>query len=460
MNKLELAERLVEMAVSAGAEGAEAFVLASTSVEIQVQNTQAETVQYKDLSGFGIRVLIDGRMGFASSNNLDIGRADNIIGRAVAYTSHHTQDEHNVFPDSDSGDTIDHSLDRYDEEIRRTPVEKKIGLAVALEAAAKQANDRVCHVPYVQYGDSLTEYAIMSSRGIRGEARRSEVYGAVMAAAMQKSSDGQPDQATIQTGVGIEVKAAYAELDPTAVGRKAAEYAIRMLGASEGKTAEMAGIFPPETGFNFIKLVSDMAAADMVQKKKSLFSGKLGEAVASDKVTIIDDGRLQGGLGSTAIDAEGVPSSTTTVIDRGKLVGFMHDAYTAHRGRTISTGNAQRMSFDSKPYIAPTNFYMAAGETSRDSLIGSVTDGLFVTEVSGLHASVDTVTGDYSIPAKGIIIKNGDLTTPVNNITISGNVFDFFKGIDAVADDLTWEPREDVIGAPTFRVKSIKISGK
>ncbi len=460
MNKLDLAEKLVEKAIYAGAGDAEAFVLDSASVEIQVRNAQTETVQYKNLSGFGVRVLIDGRMGFASSNNLDISKADDIIRRVVEYTRHHTPDEHNVFPEVGTADDIDHSLDHYDEEIRDVPVEEKIRLAVAMEAATRQADDRIGHIPFVHYGDSLTEYAIVSSRGIRGEARRSEVYGAVMAAAMQKSTDGHFDQQTVQTGVGIEAKANYAEIDPAIIGTRAAQYATRMLGATGGSTGDMAGVFPPETGFNFVKLVADMTAADMVQKRKSLFSDKQGETVASDLVTIIDDGRLKGGLGSAAVDAEGVLSSTTNIIDRGTLVGFMHDAYTAHRGQTESTGNAQRMSFDSKPYIAPTNFYMAAGDMSRDSLIGSVSDGLFVTEVSGLHASVDTVTGDYSIPAKGIIIKSGELTTPVNNITISGNIFDFFKGIDAVADDLTWEPREDVIGAPTFRVKSIKIGGK
>jgi PmbA protein len=460
MNRLKLAEQLVERAAMLGADDAEAFVLDSSSVEIQVRNERPDTVQYSDVSGFGIRVLIDGRMGFASSNNLDIKRAEDVIRRVVTYTQHHTQDDHNVFPDSDFRDSIDHSLDQYDEEICRTAIEKKIELTVAMEAAAKQADDRISHVPYVQYGDSLTDYAIASSRGIRGEARRSEVYGAVMAAAMEKSSGGQFDQATVQTGVGIKVKSRYAEIDPNEVGRKAAEFAVRMLGASDGRTIETVGVFPPETGFNFVKVVADMADADVVQKKKSLFSGKSGEIVASDYVTIIDDGRLKGGLGSTAVDAEGVPSSTTTIIDKGKLIGYMHDAYTAHRGQTKSTGNAQRTSFDSKPYIAPTNFYMAPGTASRDSLIGSVSDGMFVTEVSGLHASVDTVTGDFSIPAKGIIIKSGELTTPITNITISGNIFEFFKEIDAVADDLTWEPREDVIGAPTFRVKTIKISGK
>jgi PmbA protein len=148
------------------------------------------------------------------------------------------------------------------------------------------------------------------------------------------------------------------------------------------------------------------------------------------------------------------------VIKAGRLNQLLYDSYTAHRAGVISTGNADRSEFDNPPVISPTNFYLAPGNISRESLIGSVQDGLFVTEVSGLHASVNLVTGDYSIPGKGILISHGELTTPISNITISGNIFDFFKNIDAVADDLTWEYRDDLIGTPTFRVSGVKIGGK
>lgn len=460
MNRKELAERLVERALKSGAQDAEAFVAESASVEIEIRDAKVETVEYKNLAGYGVRVLIDGKMGFASSNNVDVEKAGDILARLVKYTSYHSPDEHNVFPASGNGADIDHSLDHYDEKVLTTPVEKKIEVALAIESLTREADKRIVHIPYLQYGDEATEYTIVSSRGITGEARRTEVYGAAMAAAMQTGADGNPDPATIQTGVGIEVTADFEKLNPQEVARKASTYAVRMLGAVDGSTAEMAGVFPPETGHSFIKLIADMVAADLVQKKKSLYSGRINEMVASGLVTITDDGRMKGGLGSMAVDAEGVPSTTTPIIDKGKLVGFLHDSYTAHRGNAASTGNAKRSSFDTRPYIAPTNFYLAAGKISRDALLSAVSEGLYVTEVSGLHASVDRVTGHFSIPGKGILIKNGELTHPIGNITISGNIFDFFKGIDAVADDLTWEKREDTIGTPTFRVAAIKISGK
>ena len=460
MTHMELAERLVDRARRAGAEEAEAYVEEARRVDIRVRDGGAESVSYTNTSGYGLRVLIDGKLGFASSNNLDAEEAQGIIKRLVAQTAYETPDEHNVLPALPKSVIGDSSLEQYDEAVLAMPVEEKVKLAVALETTARQADRLIVNVPWVQYGDSAREFAVASSRGIAGRARRTEIFGAVIAAAMETSSNGQPDPASVQTGIGIGVKAKAAEFDPGAVGRKAAAYALRMLGAVDGETDEMAGVFPPETGSEFVKLIADMTAADLVQKKKSLFAGKLGEIVASNIVTIIDDGRLKKGLGSSAIDAEGVPTTTTKIIAGGRLVGLMHDSYTAHRAGASLTGNAMREAFDAKPVIGPTNFYLAPGNLSRETLMASIKKGLFVTELSGLHASVDQVTGDFSIPAKGIRIVDGEMATPLRNITISGNIFGFLGNIDAVADDLSWEASEHVIGAPTFKVRAIKISGK
>jgi PmbA protein len=459
MNKMELAEKLIERSRKLGADEAEAFVMDSTEVSISIKDDEPETVNYTDTSGYGIRILVDGRMGFASSNNFDLAEADSVIKRLVSYTRHHTPDEHNVLPAPTSDGAEDTSLDQYDEKLSSIPVEDKIRAAVAIGAAAKAADSRIRQIPMLKYGDSAWRYAIASTRGISGEARRTQTYGVVIALGMDNAPDAQPDPAATQTGIGVEVKASFAQLDPSAIGRKAAHYALRMLGAIEGRTAEIEGVFPPEVGFNFIQLVADMSAADQIQKKKSIYTGKLGEMVASKHVTIIDDGRLEGGLASAAVDMEGVPTTTKEIIRDGKLTQFLYDSYTAHRGKTVSTGNAIRQSFDSKPYIAPTNFYMKPGQMTAEGLIASVKDGLYVTEVSGLHASVDQVSGNFSIPGKGLMIENGELSKPVTNVSISGNIFDFFKGIEAVADDLTWEPREHAIGVPTFKVNRIKISG-
>ena len=459
MNRLDMATRLVERARKFGADEAEAFVMESMQTEIDIRNGRPESVSSATNAGYGIRVLKESRMGFASCNNLDLKEADEVLARLITRTRMHTPDEDNVLPDPFPGARDGRDLERYDRSLSAVPVEKKIEKAIAIGTAAKNADARIIQIPWLQYGDSVRQFAIVSSRGMSGRAERSEAFGFTLALASEPSDADQNGGEGVQTGMGVGVTTFFDELDPEIIGRKAAVYAARMLGAVTGRTADLTGVFPPETGHNFINLIAEMVNADLVQKKKSLFTGKLGETVASPLVTIIDDGRLPGGLATMAVDAEGVPTTTKEIISAGRLAAFLHDSYTAHRGGTVSTGNAFRRSFDSKPSIMPANFYLKAGTISRETLLASVKDGLFVTEVSALHASVDKVTGDFSIPAKGILIRNGELTTPTTGITISGNIFEFLKGIDAVADDFTWEPREYAIGTPTFRVDRIKVSG-
>jgi PmbA protein len=277
---------------------------------------------------------------------------------------------------------------------------------------------------------------------------------------MEMSNGGQPDPASAQTGTSIKAANNYIDLDPGKLGVKAADFAVRMLGATDGETTESDIIFPPETGYGIIDLVADMVSADLVQKKKSLFSGRVGQRVASNQVNIIDNGNLKDGLASAAIDAEGIPTGETEIIKDGVLAGLLYDSYTAHRGNARPTGNSDRLSYSARPSIAPTNFYLKAGNLSRDSFLASADRSIYITEVSGLHAAVDPITGNFSIPSKGIMVQSGELTQPITNITISGNIFDLLKNIDGIADDLTWETRGNVIGVPTFRVKGIKIGGK
>ncbi len=460
MNKIQIAEKLVERCRHHGAEEAEAYVLDSHSVDIDVSNSVAEKVTVKDRKGYGLRVLIDGRMGFASSNNIDLSDSEDIIKRLITNTRHHSADEHNIFPEPVDGAMDDRSLEQYDLSLRDLPMEKRIETALAIDQETRAIDPRIVQIGWLVYGDAADEYAIVSSKGVSGTARQSEVFGFVMAVAMEQGADGHPDPSTAQTGNGIDVATHFHRFSPGKAAEKAARAALRMLGATDGKTSEVPAVLPPETGYSFLELIAAMVSADLVQKKKSLFTGKLNEPVASELVTIIDDGRLKGGLASAAVDAEGVPTTTREIISGGVLKDLLYDSYTAHRGKTTPTGNASRASYSTRPMIAPNNFYMKPGQLSRDQIMARVDHGIFITEVSGLHASVDPVTGHFSIPSKGIMIEHGELTVPVSNITVSGNIFDLFKGIDAVGDDLTWEVHGNFIGVPTFRVGSVKLGGK
>jgi PmbA protein len=197
-------------------------------------------------------------------------------------------------------------------------------------------------------------------------------------------------------------------------------------------------------------------SAESVIKGKSFLAGKDGKEVASPLVNIIDSGALEGQLGSSPFDGEGVKTGQTIVIKQGQLQGFLHNLYTANKMGVKSTGNAVRGSYKSTPEVGTTNFYLDKGKISREDLLKEIKRGVYVTEVMGMHTA-NPISGDFSLGASGLLIENGELTKPVKGIAIAGNLKELLMGIDAVADDLTFFVGK---GAPTVRIQGITISGR
>ncbi|MEG3070470.1 MAG: metallopeptidase TldD-related protein [Candidatus Syntrophopropionicum ammoniitolerans] len=181
-------------------------------------------------------------------------------------------------------------------------------------------------------------------------------------------------------------------------------------------------------------IISSALTAEAVQKGRSLFAGKLGNRVAADVVTLIDDGTLEGGIGSAPFDGEGVPTGRTVLIDRGVLQQYLYNTYTAAKDGVHSTGNGVRGTFMT-PEVGVTNLFIEAGQTPVAELFQDVASGLYVTEVMGMHTA-NPISGDFSVGVAGLLIENGEITAPVRGMAIGGNIIELFNNIDAVGDDL------------------------
>jgi PmbA protein len=239
------------------------------------------------------------------------------------------------------------------------------------------------------------------------------------------------------------------------VAKEAAERATQLLGARSIPSQNIPIVLDPFVGTQILEVMSAPLSSESVQKGRSLFAGKTGKAVASKVLTIIDNGRLEKGLGTAPFDGEGVPTQETKLIEGGVLNTFLYNTYTANKGKTRSTGNAVRGSFESLPGVGPTNFYIAAGSQSPAAIIQSIKKGLYVTRVMGIH-TINPITGDFSIGASGIMIENGEKTYPVRGITIAGNLIEMLKSVEAVGSDLRFVAN---VGSPTLLISGITVSG-
>jgi PmbA protein len=235
---------------------------------------------------------------------------------------------------------------------------------------------------------------------------------------------------------------------------EAAHRALRMLGAKKVKSQRVPVVFDPTMAGSFISAVAGAANGDAVYKKSSVLAPLLGKAIAAAGVTIVDDGLLDRGLGTSPVDGEGVATRVTPIVERGVLRSFLYDAQTARKAKAKTTGNAMR-GYSSLPYIGTNNLRLEPGSATPEEIIKGVKRGLYVTAMLGRGA--DIVTGDYSRGANGLWIEDGALAFPVQEVTVAGNLLGMLKSIDAIGSDLQF--RSSVL-APTIRFAELTVAGE
>jgi len=441
---LTIAESAVQKARAAGAAMAEAYLLSSKDLSIEVRNGEVETMKLAEDRGLGLRVITGGRVGFAYTTEFSAGGLDQVVRQALANGANTEPDQFYTLP----GETEKYpQLDIYDPAIRDATVENKIKMAVEMENTARAFDKRIKIIESSSYQDAEVEVSIVNSLGMQAH-YRSAYCGLYLSLVAGEGEDSQ-------TGFALKYGLKFADLDPVLIGKKAAERAVSMLGAKPAKSQKAAVVLDPYIAANFLGLLAPALSGEAVQKGRSLFAAKVGQKVASDLVTIVDDGRLPGGIASAPFDGEGVAASETVLIEGGLLKGFLHNTYTAAKEGIRSTGNGVRGSFKSTPEVGTTNFFIRPGQVSAEQIIKEVKNGLYVTEVMGMHTA-NPISGDFSLGAAGIWIENGEFTRPVRGVAIAGNIMELLSSVDAVGSDLEFFGGK---GAPTLRVASMSLSG-
>jgi PmbA protein len=241
---------------------------------------------------------------------------------------------------------------------------------------------------------------------------------------------------------------------PEEVGRIAAERTLRRIGARKVKTQKVPIVFDRQTSRALLDHIFEAVNGDAVYRHSSYLTGKLGEKVAGSNITVVDDGTIPGGFGTSPFDGEGVPTRRTTVFEDGVLKSYMLNTYTAKKLGLQTTGNASR-GLAGTPGIGNGNFFLKPGSKTPEQIIGDIKEGLLVTEFLGF--GVNLVTGDFSRGASGMWIHNGELTFPVEEITVAGNLRDMWNNVAEIGSDLEWR---GAVACPTLRIEGMTIAGE
>jgi PmbA protein len=442
-------QRALDAAARAGASQADVLLVEGDDREVRVRGSEIEFVKQAQERGLGIRALVDGKEGrqtsIVSTSDLAPDAIDRMAAEAVALAKATAADPTAGLPDGGFAEEIP-DLALFDAQDRNVALDARIEDAKRAEAAARDFDPRIDNSEGSQASSGYARVVYGNSLGFVGS-YESASHG-LFSEPLAREGDSMQRDYWMTSGRRLSDLE-----DAASVGRKAAERAIRRLGGKSIKTCEAPVIFDGLTAPSLIGQIASCVSGYSIYRESSFLGDKLGEKIAASEVTIIDDGRLPGGLGSKPFDGEGQPTRRNTIVENGELQTWLLDTYSGRKLGMDSTGSAARGT-GSAPRVGTTNLWLEPGEKTLDEMIAELDRGLIVTELIGM--GFNPTTGDYSRGAAGLWVENGEIIHPVEEITIAGNLGDMLQSIDRIGSELVWRGRT---ASPPIRIASMTIAG-
>lgn len=429
----------------AGVRTGEVFLRDAVSGSVEVKDGEVETVTTRGERGIGVRVIEEARPGFAFTSDLTHAGVAACVDAARAMTRVTEPDPHLAVATETPAFA---ELGIHETGLGDRPVAERAAVAARVERAAKERDARIVAFRKTSYGDAEATTILATTAGMRGTYRETSFSAGTSAVA---SGNGER-----QIGYHAEAARRWAGLDPEAIGRRAAEQAIRKLGARALPTQKMAVLLDPWMGQQLLGAIAPLLSAENVLKGKSLFAGRVGQQVAADAVTIVDDPRMRSGMRSAPFDGEGIATRQRVLVDRGTLTGYLHSLKTASKTATRPTGNARRGSYGGPSVVASANLHVRGGSADPRELARRADRVLAISALLNLH-TIDVVSGEFSLGAAGDVLERGERTYPVQGITIAGNLTHLLASVAGIGSDLTFGPSG--IGSPTLLIADLSIGG-
>jgi PmbA protein len=443
----DAARRAVEAALAAGASDSDAWAEESTSRRVRVYDGEVESLSDAGGRGIGVRAFAGARAGYAYGTDLSEDGIAEIAVAAREAAEVADEDEYAGLPD-DTGSADVNGL--ASAEFGDWSTERVVELALEVDRAAR-APQGVTQVENSVYSDSQGSVALANSRGFAAS------YSATQAWAYSSAFAGEG--VDLMTGLGVGMGRDPGRLDAEAIGTEAAERALALVGARQPDSRRCPVVLDAFVAASFMGFIGSMLSADAVQRGRSLFAGREGDEVADPALLLADDGTDPDGPASAPFDGEGTPTGRTGLIEGGRLLGFLYDSRTARKDGRTTTGNASRGSYRAPPSVGTTNLVIEPGHRDLAGLVAQAGDGLYVTEVAGLHSGVNPVSGTFSVGASGRLIEGGELGTPVREVTIASDLVSMLKAVRFVGSEARWVPFGGSVKAPPLLVSEMAVSG-
>jgi PmbA protein len=441
----DIARDLLDKVRRRGATEADLLIVHTDSSATQVRLRDIESLKSAQERRLHLRVLVGKSSAATSTSDFSMRALDRLVEETCTLAQATAPDEYTGLPAPEAMVNTIPDLELCDEETQEISVDDKIALVKQAEEAALAYDPRITNSEGAGLDTQFSQIVYANTHGFVGEYRTSGFSLAVSPIA------GEGDK--MQRDSWYSTSRYFHQLEaPQSIGQTAAKRALARLGARKVPTQEAPVIFDPDVAASLLRTLAGAASGTSIYRGASFLLNRLGQQVAADIVTVIDDGSIPGGLGSRPFDGEGVSTRRTVILEHGCFHSYLLDTYCARRLGLTSTGNAARDA--SGISVGSTNLYLVPGTSPPAEIVASVKAGLYVTELIGF--GVNMVTGDYSRGAVGMWIENGELTYPVEEITIAGNLKEMFGNIEMVGNDLVFRGRT---AAPTVKISRMTIAG-
>lgn len=439
--------KLFEEARKEGLAEFEIYFSNKESLSISIYKEEVEKYNLNKSFGVSFRAKIDGKMGYSYTEIIDEDAIKMLVENAKASALSIENDDPQFIYE---GDKEYSKVESYYKELENIDAKKLIDLAIDMEKECKKYSDKVvnfagCGISYVN-----VKYGLMNSKGLELTDKSNLLTAYVVP--IIKIDNQKYD------GFGYGKAKSVDELNPEKIAKQAIDEAMEKVGARSIKSNKYKTVIKNEAMVSLLQSFWSVFDADSAQKGISLLKDKEGEIIASDKITIIDNPLMKDGLASVGFDDEGVATFEKEVVENGKLKTLLYNLKTANKAGIKSTGNGFKSSYASPVSVGPTNFYLKNGEKDFKELLNEVKNGVIISEFSGLHAGANSITGDFSLAAKGFMIEDGKQTFPIEQITVSGNFFKLLKDVEEVCSDIKFPMSS--FGSPSVLISELSIAGE
>ena len=443
----EYIKKLLAAAGEAGITAAEVYLASSDRFRAMCQQGVINNYTVNSTRGLSLRGIYNGRMGYAGTEAFDDESIAQLVSGVIQSTTISEDDSvQEIYP----GDKEYPDVDNYAPELDSVTPEEKLEYIREAEKTLLACDPRIAAATYNMISTASGTVRIVNSYGLDLQMRDNVFVSYINALARDNGqSAGESAMCVGRT---------FRKEEAVRTAKEAAEKTLFMLGAEPVKSGVYRTIFDPYAMGDLLGVFSGIFSSENAQQNMSLLAGREGEKIASDVVTLVDDPLLKGGFESRAFDDEGVACRTLNVVEDGVLKTLLYNLKTARKAGVKSTGSARKAGYAAPVRVAPSNFFFKPGTKSLDELMQDVGEGLVITEVGGLHAGANPMSGDFSLIAEGYTVHEGKKDRPVEQITVAGNFYELLKSIRAVGCDLVFPGGG--IGSPSVDVGELRVSGK